>query len=399
MALTLEQIRELVLEGESNHLDFKREQYHFVGLSGPDGDKEKAKLLKDVLAFANAFRKDPAFILVGVDESLPRDQSVAGIPSQDVIDDATLQQFVNSKTNRPIPFRAYTVSCSDSRVVEVLEIDPCANDRPFYLKKGFGGILQEEVWFRSGSSNTKATPDDIYRMGLTTLPRQKTPVLNCELVSPNLIPGTDQLLVLEVHPLATGDEYSQMSYNALARIRNEATYMDMIEWLTQVLGCVHFTVSITNDSTITAEKIYVETKIEPEIPGSFEPCRLVDLFERKREWDPDRPSIRVRDPSVVRPEQTEKGLGLISGRMSGTGSFLVTAFVYGDNMPRIKIEKRFSLLRSSFDIPNNKLPEEYTRFGNPLTLFPFLRSEASKMKAALDDIMEKCRSGSSDETK
>ena len=399
MALTLEQIRELVLEGESNHLDFKREQYHFVGLSGPDGDKEKAKLLKDILAFANAFRKDPAFILVGVDESLPRDQSVAGIPSQDVIDDATLQQFVNSKTNRPIPFRAYTVSCSDSRVVEVLEIDPCANDRPFYLKKGFGGILQEEVWFRSGSSNTKATPDDIYRMGLTTLPRQKTPVLNCELVSPNLIPGTDQLLVLEVHPLATGDEYSQMSYNALARIRNEATYMDMIEWLTQVLGCVHFTVSITNDSTITAEKIYVETKIEPEIPGSFEPCRLVDLFERKREWDPDRPSIRVRDPSVVRPEQTEKGLGLISGRMSGTGSFLVTAFVYGDNMPRIKIEKRFSLLRSSFDIPNNKLPEEYTRFGNPLTLFPFLRSEASKMKAALDDIMEKCRSGSSDETK
>ncbi len=399
MALTLEQIRELVLEGESNHLDFKREQYHFVGLSGPDGDKEKAKLLKDVLAFANAFRKDPAFILVGVDESLPRDQSMAGIPSQDVIDDATLQQFVNSKTNRPIPFRAYTVSCSDSRVVEVLEIDPCANDRPFYLKKGFGGILQEEVWFRSGSSNTKATPDDIYRMGLTTLPRQKTPVLNCELVSPNLIPGTDQLLVLEVHPLATGDEHSQMSYNALARIRNEATYMDMIEWLTQVLGCVHFTVSITNDSTITAEKIYVETKIEPEIPGSFEPCRLVDLFERKREWDPDRPSIRVRDPSVVRPEQTEKGLGLISGRMSGTGSFLVTAFVYGDNMPRIKIEKRFSLLRSSFDIPNNKLPEEYTRFGNPLTLFPFLRSEASKMKAALDDIMEKCRSGSSDETK
>ena len=399
MALTLEQIRELILEGESNRLDFKREQYRFVGLSGPDGDKEKAKLLKDVLAFANAFRKDPAFILVGVDESLPRDQSVAGIPSQDVIDDATLQQFVNSKTNRPIPFRAYTVSCSDSRVVEVLEIDPCANDRPFYLKKGFGGILQEEVWFRSGSSNTKATPDDIYRMGLTTLPRQKTPVLNCELVSPNLIPGTDQLLVLEVHPLATGDEHSQMSYNALARIRNEATYMDMIEWLTQVLGCVHFTVSITNDSTITAEKIYVETKIEPEIPGSFEPCRLVDLFERKREWDPDRPSIRVRDPSVVRPEQTEKGLGLISGRMSGTGSFLVTAFVYGDNMPRIKIEKRFSLLRSSFDIPNNKLSEEYTRFGNPLTLFPFLRSEASKMKAALDDIMEKCRSGSSDETK
>lgn len=196
MALTLEQIRELVLEGESNHLDFKREQYHFVGLSGPDGDKEKAKLLKDVLAFANAFRKDPAFILVGVDESLPRDQSVAGIPSQDVIDDATLQQFVNSKTNRPIPFRAYTVSCSDSRVVEVLEIDPCANDRPFYLKKGFGGIAADDVWFRSSSSNTKATPEILFRMGCEST--RKSPKLVPEVWSPNSLDNEGGVGVLNL---------------------------------------------------------------------------------------------------------------------------------------------------------------------------------------------------------
>ena len=399
MALTLEQIRELVLEGESNRLDFKRDQYRFVGLSGPDGDKEKAKLLKDVLAFANACRKDPAFILIGVDDSLPRDQSVAGIPIQDAIDDATLQQFVNSKTNKLIPFRAYSVPGPNANVVQVIEIDLCADQRPFYLKKQFGGIAVNEVWYRSGSSNTKATPDDIYRMGLTTLTRQKTPVLNCELVSPNLIPGTDQLLVLEVHPLATGDKLSQMSRDALACMRDKVTFGDMLEWLTQVLGCVHFTVAITNNSTITAEKIYVETNIEPEIPGTFGQYSLADLFERKREWDPDRPLMRNQDPSIVRPEQTEKGLGLISGRMSGTGSFLVTAFVYGDNMPRIKIEKRFSLLRSSLDIPNNKLPEEYIRFGNPLALFPFLRSEASKMKHVLDNIAENCRSRDPDESK
>lgn len=398
MALTLEQIRELVLEGESNHLDFKREQYHFIGLSGPDGDKEKAKLLKDVLAFANAFRKDPAFILVGVDESLPRDQSMAGIPSQDVIDDATLQQFVNSKTNRSIPFRAYSVSCPNSNLVQVIEIDPCADQRPFHLKKGFGGIAADEVWFRSGSSNTRATPDDICRMGAEQY-KQSRPVLECEIVTPNLIPGTNQLLVLDVRSMASGAGYSQMSRDALAVMSDRPTHFQMLDWLTQVLGCVHFMVSITNNSTVTAEKIYVVTKVESEVPNSFAPRSLYNLFYDKREWDPNRPSIRTRDPSIVRPEQTEKGLGLVSGRISGIGGILVTAFVYGDNMPRIKLENRYSILRSFWDVPDNKVPEEYIRFGNPFKLLPFLKSEASKMKKPLDNLMDQIHSGTPGETK
>ena len=68
-------------------------------------------------------------------------------------------------------------------------------------------------------------------------------------------------------------------------------------------------------------------------------------------------------------------------------------------MPRIKLENRYSILRSIWDVPDNKVPEEYIRFGNPLELFPFLRTEASKVKKSLDDLMDKIHSETPGETK
>jgi len=54
----------LLYEEEGPTLDFKRQQYHFEGAS----DSEKAELLKDVLAFANAWRRADAFIYIGASE-------------------------------------------------------------------------------------------------------------------------------------------------------------------------------------------------------------------------------------------------------------------------------------------------------------------------------------------
>ena len=59
-----EQLNQLCLQGESFYVDYKRAQYAFVGGT----DDQKAELLKDVLCFANSFRKTPAYILIGVDE-------------------------------------------------------------------------------------------------------------------------------------------------------------------------------------------------------------------------------------------------------------------------------------------------------------------------------------------
>jgi predicted HTH transcriptional regulator len=57
-------MEELLHEEETETLDFKRDQYLFVGAS----DDAKSEIVKDVLAFANAWRRTDAYILIGVQE-------------------------------------------------------------------------------------------------------------------------------------------------------------------------------------------------------------------------------------------------------------------------------------------------------------------------------------------
>jgi len=54
----------LLNEEEGTTLDFKSKQYLFAGAT----DEEKSELLKDILAFANAWRRSDAYILLGVEE-------------------------------------------------------------------------------------------------------------------------------------------------------------------------------------------------------------------------------------------------------------------------------------------------------------------------------------------
>ena len=57
-------MEKLLNEDESSALDFKRDQYPFEKAS----DEQKSEFLKDILAFANAWRRTDAYILVGVED-------------------------------------------------------------------------------------------------------------------------------------------------------------------------------------------------------------------------------------------------------------------------------------------------------------------------------------------
>jgi hypothetical protein len=85
-------LNELLHEEESATLDFKRDQYPFVGAD----DSTKSELLKDVLAMANAWRRAETFILIGVEDVRGGRSNPLGVTTQH--DDATLQQFVISST-------------------------------------------------------------------------------------------------------------------------------------------------------------------------------------------------------------------------------------------------------------------------------------------------------------
>ena len=148
---------QLLHEEEGSALDFKRDQYPFAGAD----DEAKSELLKDILAFANAWRRTTAYILIGVDEVKGGRSKIVGVGTH--LDDAQLHQFVNSKTQQPIEF-SYQPFRTEDVEIGVLEIP--TQERPFYLKKKFGKLDDNVVYKRDGSSTAIATLDEIAKMGV-----------------------------------------------------------------------------------------------------------------------------------------------------------------------------------------------------------------------------------------
>jgi hypothetical protein len=153
-------IEALLHEDESSSLDFKREQYLFDGAS----DDEKSELLKDILAFSNAWRRSDAYILIGVEEVRGARSRAIGVRRH--LDDAKLQQFVNSKTQKVLRF-SYQVSVVDGVEIGVISIP--VQSPPFFLRKDFGRLKKDTVYTRHGSSTSIADPDEIARMVETGL--------------------------------------------------------------------------------------------------------------------------------------------------------------------------------------------------------------------------------------
>jgi hypothetical protein len=168
-------IESLLYEEESDCLDLKMEQYKFVGAS----DDDKSELLKDLLAFANAWRRSDAFILTGVKEIKGGRNRVEGI--RETLDDAAIQQFVNSKTQRPVSFSYRNVGC-ENQTIGVFHIP--VQQRPFYLKRDYGRLKADTVYVRRGTSTAKVDLDEISQMGRTAVALGKPPSLDVFLYDP-----------------------------------------------------------------------------------------------------------------------------------------------------------------------------------------------------------------------
>lgn len=155
-------IERLLYEEESTTLDFKQQQYRFAKAS----EEEKSELLKDILGFANAWRRSEAYILIGVEDIRGGRGNVLGISPADHLDDHSLQQFVNNLTSRPVHFQ-YEAFGFEGKQVGIIRIEE-RQARPLYLKRDYGKLKRAEVYVRRGSSTdpTKpAGPDEIALMG------------------------------------------------------------------------------------------------------------------------------------------------------------------------------------------------------------------------------------------
>lgn len=86
------------------------------------------------------------------------------------LDDASLQQFVNSKTQRPVTF-SYETCTFETKSLGVIRIPPQAG--PLHIEKDFGRLKRNEVYIRRGSSTAVAAPDEIAGMGSACIPPAK----------------------------------------------------------------------------------------------------------------------------------------------------------------------------------------------------------------------------------
>ncbi len=154
--MDIDLIEHLLYEDESESLDFKRDQYPFNRAS----DDEKSELLKDILAFANAWRRITAYILIGVVEVKGGRSKPVGLIEH--LDDANLQQFVNSKTNKPVSFRYEVIPIDE---VEIGVISVPIQNRPIFVKRDYKRVKKDLVYIRRSSSTDIADADEIFRMG------------------------------------------------------------------------------------------------------------------------------------------------------------------------------------------------------------------------------------------
>ena len=124
----------------------------------------KAELIKDVLAMANASPsgEDTGYLIIGSSNGIAEDISDLKL------DDATLQQIVNSKVHPPIAFSYTEIVTQTGVTVGVIEI-PKSNARPHCVKQD---IMENErvllhkgkCLIRQGSSTKEAMKEDFDQM-------------------------------------------------------------------------------------------------------------------------------------------------------------------------------------------------------------------------------------------
>lgn len=188
----------LLSKPETKIIDFKKDTYDF----SKNKDVEDAKLVKDILSFANTIRTETAYIIAGVtiDKGNKTLYGIAGM-----LDDASLQQKVKSKIQLTPHFLSYDFPYK-GKIFGIIEIPVYAYTQPLWPIVAMKGCEVNKVYHRVGSSNTEAKADEILEISawLTQLREASLPP-----PAKPIIEELDHYIERTVTP-ADGDPIAQM---------------------------------------------------------------------------------------------------------------------------------------------------------------------------------------------
>lgn len=286
----------LLYQNESDTLDFKVAQYPFDKAT----NEQKGELLKDILAFANAWRQSDAYILIGVEEVKGGRSIVRGIGSH--LLNRNLQQFVHSRTNRPVSF-GYSIEILDGMEVGVISVP--LQDRPVFLRRDFGNLKANVVYIRRGDTTGEADPDEVFRMGSSSAPLAGQPLLELDLVEPDARKklGTRVQLEstsVELPPKKLIPLFGSGSPLTDPPLSNRDYYFELAQFARDTTFLCPLGIAVTNASTTCAEGVIVTMQIESDglviadeahLPREPEKSLIVPLSRQMRHIP--EPTVRV----------------------------------------------------------------------------------------------------------
>jgi len=260
MTITDDILNQLRYRSESVDLDFKQAQYRFIGA----GDHEKSELLKDILALANSWREGTGYILIGFKDCSPNPAQVTGISSDDHIDDAQLQQFVNSKVKPALNFK-YEEKMFEEKIVAVISIPK--QQRPFSIETQYGKVRSNVVYVRRGSATVEASLAEAISMG-SAESRPSDGQISIEVLNrqnePQSLTQNLQFLTFEEIPNFsmpyTGRDITSLVKN-IDVAANSDYYRELANYAALHLGSIYLKFKIRNQSAYSLRDFKLELHI------------------------------------------------------------------------------------------------------------------------------------------
>jgi hypothetical protein len=297
------QFEHLLALPESESLDFKRDQYKFVGVKD---EHVRSELLKDILAFANTSRDREAFIIVGVKKHPGGRAELFGIQPQtrpeDHLDDAQVQQFVNQKANAEVKF-GYSEVGYDGKTFGVFRIPITDTDADGFrfLENDYGKLRKYHVYARQGSSTVLLNPDQIYKLGQASVVRP-VPSFRVELVEPGSgkVLGTKAVFastyvaapedIPDVRPHVPTIQVGgrEFQFGVPDFHHNKECLREIAEYVHFAKGYHAFAVRLTNTGGVNATGVRLELAVSDP-----------DVRFRSADEVPELPTTR-RDPMIPR---------------------------------------------------------------------------------------------------
>jgi hypothetical protein len=239
--------------------------------------------LRDILALANSNREGTGWILIGFKECSPHPAEVVGLAEDGAVDDARIQEFVNSKVEPKVQFH-YEERIFEGKNIAVISVPK--QSRPFYLLKDYGRLSRNVVYVRRGSATGIASPREIASMGEANSVRGE-PKVGLDLTNRenDPLPVDFRRAFANFAELPDYSQNGRFPYNISVGITNRNYWRELASYASDQLRSISVRISLANLSEFSLDDTELEVACSCPVGRSVRLSRFDDMPTEPRAND------------------------------------------------------------------------------------------------------------------